>query len=263
MDPSGAASPSAGKLTIETPELTSLEYSIAGIGSRFLALAVDTLIQLAVTLVLALPLLGLSAGFVAIWAGGATWPIAVLILVLFCIQYGYFALFEIIWSGQTPGKRLLRLRVIKDSGRPLTTYDALARNLLRLVDSLPGIYAVGIVSALISSQSKRLGDFVAGTVVVHERPQEETAPAWEVIDPGRGPSAGIYRLDTVSHGEIDLIETFLARRGQLSDEVRWRTSREIVKLLGPRLGIKEDEQRDPETILEEIAREGRRVMRMR
>ena len=157
-------------LTIETPEQIPLEFLLAGIGSRFLALALDTAIQ-----VLAGALLLIAATVIAGTAlmdspQGATWAMAALALAWFLVQFAYFAFFEALWNGQTPGKRYLHLRVINDSGRPITAYEAISRNLLRIVDSLPGIYAVAIVSALLSAKSKRLGDYIAGTVVVHERP---------------------------------------------------------------------------------------------
>ena len=88
--------------------------------------------------------------------------------------WGYSALFEAFWNGQTPGKRLFNIRVIKDSGRQITLFEALARNLLRVVDMFPPpVYFVGLVSMLCNRQQKRLGDFVAGTIVIHERASEQ------------------------------------------------------------------------------------------
>src|SRR5579863_1107860 len=166
-------------LIIETPEQIPLDFLLAGIGSRFLALAVDSIIQGVAVVALGILTLVVAGGTGAARAGGVTWVMAALFLAFFLVQFGYFALFEAIWNGQTPGKRYWHLRVIKDDGRPLSTFDALGRNLLRIVDSLPGIYAVGIVTALISSKNKRLGDYVSGTVVVHERPlAQQGAISW-------------------------------------------------------------------------------------
>ena len=156
------------KLTIDTPEQIALEFPLAGAGSRFLALAIDSLIQIGG--LLALGLLGLgalwlrSAGFQA----SSTWIVAGLLFAGFAIYYGYFAVFEAMWGGQTPGKRTVGLRVIKVSGEPITTYEALLRNLLRIVDQMPAIYAVGVLSVFFTSRNQRLGDLVAGTVVVQE-----------------------------------------------------------------------------------------------
>ena len=100
------------------------------------------------------------------------------IFVLFAIYWGYFAAFEVLWKGQTPGKRFAGIRVIKESGRPINAVEAIGRNLMRAVDVLPGIYGVGVVCMMCNRQSRRLGDFVAGTVVVHEKRDEEVRPAW-------------------------------------------------------------------------------------
>src|SRR5215472_11659011 len=113
-------------LIIETPEQIPLRFLLAGIGSRFLALALDSLIQVLATLVLVVLAFVILGGHKPSGAnGGETWVIALLVLLFFLIQFGYFAFFEAIWNGQTPGKRYMRLRVIKDSGRPITPVDAL------------------------------------------------------------------------------------------------------------------------------------------
>lgn len=157
---------------IDTPEQTLLEFPLAGLGSRFLAMAADTLCQFVGTI-----LLFIAGGLLlhALPEFGSITPLsalAIFLLVLFVINYGYFAFFEAIWNGQTPGKRYFGLRVTKDDGRPITVDDALTRNLLRIVDQIPGVYAVGAISILFSKQRKRLGDYVAGTVVAFERTTE-------------------------------------------------------------------------------------------
>jgi len=233
--------PWSDKLTIDTPEQTPLEFPLAGIGSRFLALALDTLIQFAATFLLVLAGGLMSASLQKIWRGGWTWPLAGLVLVLFWIFYGYFALFEALWNGQTPGKRITRLRVIQESGRPITVYQAVARNLLRVVDQLPSFYAVGILSALVSRQNKRLGDYVAGTVVVHEKPLAEVRPSWDA--PERSavapPSLGTSPL---SDEELQLVEAFLQRRTYLPAEVRAAMARQIAERLAQRLAISPEQR---------------------
>ena len=247
------------KLTIETPEQIPLEFPLAGIGSRFLAIAVDTLIQTAVALVLLLIALFIFAGLDLFSSPAGVWFVALGVLVAFLLQSGYFVFFEALWNGQTPGKRQMHLRVIKDSGRPITVYDAFARNLLRIVDSLPGLYAVGIISMLVSSQNKRLGDYVAGTVVVHERPLEKQVEVkWTT--PGRD-----FSFDTlqISPQEFQLIEAFLLRRSQLAPDVRVHMAREIVSRLAPKLPIHAEESVRPEPLLEALATEYRNRARFR
>ncbi len=206
------------KLTIDTPEQIALEFPLAGAGSRFLALAIDSLIQIGG--LLGLGLLGLgalwlrSAGFQA----SSTWIVAGLLFAGFAIYYGYFAVFEAMWGGQTPGKRTVGLRVIKVSGEPITTYEALLRNLLRIVDQMPAIYAVGVLSVFFTSRNQRLGDLVAGTVVVQEHvrghaarraPGCGRAAPWRRAADGRGaradrdihqPQGGAARSRPDAHG---------------------------------------------------------------
>jgi uncharacterized RDD family membrane protein YckC len=273
-------------LTIETPEQIPLEFLLAGIGSRFLALALDSLIQGAATVLLVVAGLliasgsGISHG--ASKPGGQTWTMALLVLLFFLVQVGYFAFFEALWNGQTPGKRYMHLRVIKDSGRPVTTFDALGRNLLRLVDSLPGIYAVAIVSALLSAKNKRLGDYVAGTVVVHEKPLSAEADLhWEsapratlapplgsvlkLIQPVPPPQPGAgasldsgYDVSRLTPEEFHLLETFLLRRRHLAAGVRMQMARQIIERIATKLEISEDDRRNPEGLIERLANSYRR-----
>jgi uncharacterized RDD family membrane protein YckC len=136
------------KLTIETPEQTHLEFPLAGIGSRFLALAVDSLIQFITLFSVFLFGMIVGTGSFVFWPEGWNWTAAILVIMVFLITYVYYAFFESVWNGQTPGKRYTRLRVIKDSGRPITPYEAITRNMLRVVDQIPGVYAVGILAML-------------------------------------------------------------------------------------------------------------------
>jgi len=157
---SSQLSPFVDKLTIETPEQTSLDFVIAGIGSRFVAVALDILIQTAVGGVIGLVLILVTIGVALPRPDYGMWGAAALILFFFVLYFGYFAIFEIIWNGQTPGKRITKIRVIKDSGRPLTPAETIGRNLMRIVDSLPSCYAIGIVTMLLNKQNKRLGDLL-------------------------------------------------------------------------------------------------------
>jgi uncharacterized RDD family membrane protein YckC len=237
-------------LVIDTPEQIPLEFPLAGIGSRFLALALDTLFQAVFGMILAATAIAMGARAHKMPTRGV-WTFAVLVILWFLVQFGYFMLFEAIWNGQTPGKRLTHLRVIQDSGRPITVYEAAARNLLRIVDSIPGLYGVAIISALFSAKSKRLGDYVAGTVVVHEKPPMlETGVRWDVAA-----SAGSSRYDVsqITPEEFQLIEAFLFRRNQLAAEVRAETGRRIMTRLSARFEFSPEDARNPEALLETLA----------
>ena len=105
----------------------------------------------------------------------ANWAVGVFVLIIFLLQWGYFTLFEAFDFGRTPGKRVARIRVIHQSGRGVNFVESLARNLVRFVDYLPGFYAVGVVSIFVSKRNQRLGDMVAGTLVVRDREARRAA----------------------------------------------------------------------------------------
>ncbi len=250
------------KLTIETPEQTSLEFPLAGVGSRCMALLLDTLIQFLVALILLLVMLL----FRLITPGGAgglglsgLWVQAIVWFGVFLLYYGYFAIFEAVWNGQTPGKRVAHLRVIQESGRPLQVWQAFARNLMRIIDSIPFCYVVGMTCALISKQNRRLGDYVAGTVVIHERPLTKISVGWASSAPDvlGGPTLGAARL---SLDEVRLIEAFLERRNSLPEDVRFRMARQVASRIANQLGMGDDRLRQAgvssdEGFLEALARE--------
>ena len=236
--------PSDDRLTVETPEQTALQFPLAGIGSRFLALAYDTCLQI-IAFVLFFLLMALLT-FSVDTSGGpdeaGSWAIAIVVLMGFAVYYGYFAFFEAIWNGQTPGKRSFHLRVIKDTGRPIGVYEAIARNLLRIVDQLPGLYLVAIITALLNRNHKRLGDYVAGTVVVHEVLVDSARPVWNLPESSSAPGRSAYDVRQLTVEELDLIETFLQRRASLSDEVRRKMAHQIAQRVADKLDIPREER---------------------
>jgi uncharacterized membrane protein SpoIIM required for sporulation len=209
-------------LEVETPEHVVLDYEIAGVGSRTLAAAADWLIisLLAVAATLALGL----------WKrGGSTWLAAVLILVLYSIVWGYFTCFEGLRHGQTPGKRSMGIRVIRDTGHAVTFSDAAARNLLLPLD-LFGM--LGIFLIAIHPRAKRLGDMVAGTVVVRDQPVQIRAappPASALPEPEEAQGA-----PELSDEEFRLLREFVSRAQALPAEVRSRLARGMVARLAER-----------------------------
>jgi uncharacterized RDD family membrane protein YckC len=223
------------KLTIDTPEQTALEYPIAGLGSRFLAILTDTAIQFVLAFFVVIGGGILGAGLSEFGGLGPQWIAAIMVFLLFVLYSGYFVLFEIFWNGQTPGKRYAQVRVIKDDGRPIGAYEAIVRNALRIVDTLPALYGVGLISIFLSRQSKRLGDFVAGTVVVHEKTLEGVRPYMETkIDDTLPPIDD----SLVTLEEVRLIETFLNRRDSLDPAVRTTMAVQIATRLADKMGVK-------------------------
>ncbi len=167
-----------GAYTVLTPEYVEFNFVLAGLMSRFLALLIDTVLSLVITVLLFLLVLlfqlALSAAGAVVAGAGAAQELlgvgfAAQFVVWFLVDWGYMVLLEVAWSGQTVGKRILGLRVIQDSGVRVGASQSLLRNLVRPVDKLPLLYLVGGVAALFSGSQQRLGDLLAGTIVVRER----------------------------------------------------------------------------------------------
>jgi uncharacterized RDD family membrane protein YckC len=252
---------SMDQLSIDTPEQIALELPLAGIGSRFLALVIDTLIQFIIYFIgtVAFALISLGA-FVINWVPKSM-GIALFVLLSFSVYWGYFALFEIFWKGQTPGKRYAGIRVIKESGRPINAFEAITRNLMRAVDSLPGFYGVGLVTMMLNKQNRRLGDFVAGSIVVHEKLTKEVKPAWTV--PGQEQSSLAPELVSVTTDDLILIETYLQRRWDLDSIVRNNTAIQIANRLEAKTGVKPATGQHVDDFLEQVARQVRDSGRLR
>jgi uncharacterized RDD family membrane protein YckC len=259
-------------LIIETPERVPLAFALASIGNRFLAVAIDHSIQFLSIFIIAWIFISIT-GF---GSGGEetademlrqmpNWTIAVMILAIFLIFAAYFILFEWLWNGQTPGKRLLKLRVIRDDGRPLTLWEAIARNLLRIFDAIPGfvipIYSVGLIVIFLSGRDQRVGDIFAGTVVIRERLDE--APTFAETFSNTVTDAAFRRVQArtefqanvnlLNENEVEVIETFLRRRWDLTERQRlwmaWRVAMPLMYKLKPNYNM---ESFTYEGFLEEI-----------
>ncbi len=254
---------SLDKLTIETPEQTALEFPLAGVGSRFLAIALDSLLIAAAILILVVIAISLAITTRFVSQNTPIYTLAIFFLLGFSIQFGYFALFEALWNGQTPGKRWTHLRVIKDSGRPISAYDAILRNLLRAVDYLPTLYAVGLITMLISKENKRLGDYAAGTVVIHEKPLQGIAASWNAAAQTNTQPVPILMASQITVDELQLIEAFLNRRSSLEPEVRRAMARQIADRFAERLKIAPETRSDNERFLETLAEQRRQMARFR
>jgi uncharacterized RDD family membrane protein YckC len=243
-----AAIPTEETLVIETPERVPLHFALASIGNRFLACAFDHFLQLLfiALVVVGLIWMGKIAGFYESLKEGPKWVVALLIVLVFLIWSSYFAVFEWAWNGQTPGKRWLRLRVIREDGRPVTFWEAAARNLLRIFDMTPfPFYSVGLVCVFISNRDQRIGDMVAGTVVVRER--EAQAPSFEEVFSAPTSDAALRRsfkpvpftanIHALTEREIEVVEAFLRRRWDLDNTPRewmaWRVATPVLQKLRP------------------------------
>jgi uncharacterized RDD family membrane protein YckC len=235
-------------LIIETPERVPLHFALASIGNRFLACAIDHALQVLTIIVMAIAFT-LLANYSSVGeqiSNAPKWVKAVLIIIVFLIVSGYFAFFEWIWNGQTPGKRWLKLRVIREDGRPVTFWEATVRNLLRTFDMMPApFYSIGLISVFISSSDQRVGDMVAGTVVVREREAEAPAFAQVFASPVSDPALRrsfqpvdfTAEVSALTEAEIEVVETFLRRRWDLTEYPRrwmaWRVALPIMYKLRP------------------------------
>lgn len=229
-------------LDINTPENVAFGYQVAGIGSRFLATLIDTILVtllqviVVVTYYVALYLLDIDPS-----GSGSAWVAAIMGLVVFLFYWGYYIFFEMLWNGQTPGKRWTGLRVIRADGTPITLSESFIRNLTRLVDFLPAAYGIGIITMFIDKRSRRLGDLAAGTLVVHDR-----APiSIQSLSVKRAINYSMQSLSNVSiegfpverltNDDLSLIEDFLSRRDQLTH--RETLAIQILNTLHTRLGL--------------------------
>ncbi|MGE5925931.1 MAG: stage II sporulation protein M [Gemmatimonadota bacterium] len=213
-------------LEVETPEHVTLDYEIAGLGSRAAAALLDFLILGGLALAVALLLVLLARAGISPGRLGS----AVLVMIGFAAWYGYFTFFEGLRRGQTPGKRALGLRVVADTGHAVTLGAAAVRNLLRLADFLPPPYLAGAVLVALHPRAKRIGDLVAGTVVVRDHPEERPARA--------APPAGTDALaaPALSEEEFRLLSGFAARAGDLPADARARLGASLAARLASALG---------------------------
>jgi uncharacterized RDD family membrane protein YckC len=229
-------------LNIHTPENVAFDYQVAGIGSRFLAALVDTLLVLILQVVVVVTYLVILNVLNIDPSGSASgWVAAIFILIIFVFYWGYYILFEIFWNGQTPGKRWTGLRVIRNDGTPITISEALIRNLIRIVDFLPAMYGAGIVTMFVDSRSRRLGDIAASTLVVHDRApisiQSLSLKRAVNFKPQGLTKISLdgFPIERLTNDDLNLIEDFLTRRDQLTH--RDQLAIQILNTLHTRLGL--------------------------
>jgi len=224
----------ARKTELELPEEIDLQVELANVGSRTLAILIDLSIGgLVLFTVYALSIL-LARNTVDDWLTNvsSTALRTLLILLIFGFQWGYFNIFEWLWNGQTPGKRLLHLRVIKVDGSPVSGVDVLLRNLSRPIDTLGPMGLLGLVMIFASRKAQRLGDLMARTLVIHE-----TKIDWSIFDQleptnagGARPAVPALRL---SSAQWELLHRFLNRREHLHPEARVRLAQSLYDTLKP------------------------------
>lgn len=247
------------RISIATPEGIHLDVTLAGLGSRFVAFLVDQFIQWTIVFALALAIIaGAGSADSDLEGTAGTLVGALFFLVLFLSQFGYPILFESMASGRTPGKRVTGLRVVEVGGRPIGFRAGVIRNVMRIVDSLPGLYLIGIVTILTSKRNQRLGDMAAGTIVVLERKggrtQKKAPPAWmqpkTLAEPS--PETATWDVSAVTGDELATVRRFLERRATLTPEARSRLAMELALRLQPKV-VGPSPDMHPEEFLLELA----------
>ncbi len=220
---------------IETPENITLDFQIAGIASRFMAALIDTTLILLLYALVGYLFSLLTDRFASLGGSVAT---AIQGIVGFLILWGYYILFEVFWNGQSPGKRVIGLQVVREGGRPITFAAAAIRNLIRFVDFLPALYGVGVVVMFVDKRARRLGDLVAGTLVVR------MSRAVTLDSLGTGAAAApasatlsLVGIEQITRQDIDIVSDFLSKRGGFASDVRLRLALQIANALRTRLGI--------------------------
>lgn len=239
-------------LSLYSSEKVYYSFTLAGLGSRFIGFLLDNLIITGVYL--GLGFFGfLCVRKLELWPETLkTMVIVFIIIMFFFVGLGYFIFFETIWNGQTPGKKAAGLRVVRKSGEAVTFSNILVRNLMRIIDLLPGQYAVGIIAILFSRAHQRVGDMVADTVVIKEKEigepllfdSSQADPALTVkIRPY------IYLIDEQDFG---LIREYFNRQSQLMSDQTAPLAGKIAHHLAKKMGLEPAEAVDPVVFLRTV-----------
>jgi uncharacterized RDD family membrane protein YckC len=247
------------RYTIDTPENIEFAYDIAGIGSRFLAAIIDSLVIGA-----ALLIVGIIIGIVTSrneFDGSAVGSLTAAIgaILSFLILWGYYIVFELVWNGQSLGKRAIGLRVVREGGQPITFVSSAIRNLIRIVDFLPAFYGIGVIVMFVDRRARRLGDLAGGTLVVKERrgvtlESLTTTPATPTARPGEpAQQVTLPSIHLLNDQDYNLVQEFLRRRSELGRDARVRLGGQLASGLQARLGLPQGG--DAERFLQYVAAE--------
>lgn len=231
------------QVAIKTPEFVSLQFKLAGLGSRAGAMIMDQILLTVFNIMLALFLVFVISADIAMSVTDSA--VALAIILFFLVYWGYFFVCEYFFGGKTLGKRLMGLRVIQDNGHSITLLSSFIRNLLRIIDMLPFGYLTGMIMVFFHSRHKRLGDLVAGTIVVHERTgkraHKTNAIEKEIKLQGLSKESLPMKEDevlrTLGIKEWNLVRTYSNRILQLPKTERMQLTYKMARILLPKAGI--------------------------
>jgi len=220
---------------IETPEHVCFHVPIAGPTARAAAWLIDAFIRLVILVVFAVTA---SIGGLAIGDAMSSLSAGIILLLVFILEWGYYTFWEIAWNGATPGKRALDLRVVSVHGHPLRVGDSFLRNIVRAADWLPAGYVIGLLSMAIDGKFRRLGDLLAGTMVVVE--EKRTAVSTIRIDPPPTPKelANLPQRLPLSGEELDALEHFLRRKDTIGTAREDELAGMVAPVFARRLGVR-------------------------
>ena len=245
----------ANTILIETPEKIRFDYKIADIGTRIAAFMIDLLIQFIIILIgyLLLYFSGSLSYFFSSSIGNLMK--AFFMLLIFFLRWGYFVFFEITMEGQSPGKKAMRIRVIRENGESLKVEDIFIRNLIRTIDGVPGLPFVGAFVAMIDKKSRRLGDMAAGTLVVNEIHFNLKEPDFQVnIKEESAQNEKIETINKLNENELYIIRRFLNEKHKLPPEKEEEVAVKLMYQIKERLHLNHVELK-PIEFLEEVYRQ--------
>ena len=252
------------EILVPTPESIEFSHEPAGIGSRFVASVVDSLLQAVMIMGAALIAGVWSLPLRSITSSIDPWAAAVMVIMIFLIFWGYYIFFEMVWNGQTPGKRAAGIRVLKEGGYPVGFLDSVVRNLLRPIDFLPFFYGVGAIVVFCNSRCKRIGDFAAGTIVVKEQqiemPHSLRASYVPIHKDAAIEGQKLTNLYKLSQTELEIVRQFITRRHSIQQSARSSLARKIAKPLIKKLELRPELiAGHEEEFLEKIAADYRKL----
>jgi uncharacterized RDD family membrane protein YckC len=237
-------------LVVETPEQIGIDFEIAGIGSRMLAAIIDALIMSILLIVATVaPFLLIAsareaAGTMAenlaqqehIFRNVNALGLAVVFLSYFAVQWGYYIVAELLTDGRSPGKRALGLRVVRADGFPIGFAETVVRNLVRIVDIVPGVYGIGLVTMMSGRKTQRLGDVAAGTIVIKERVGQQKGTIEAIPMPSEQKPMIETRVSAaLTPAELTLLASYRNRAAALTPHVRAILASQIAPILRARL----------------------------
>lgn len=241
------------KIEVVTPERVELNFPIAGLGSRFTAALIDIIIISLLNVVISLALFSLGISEVYGDEYTSSLLLGFLLLVRFVMSFGYYIYFEYFWNGQTPGKRMMNIRVMRYGGLPMNFSSVAIRNFMRIVDFLLFASAIGFLVLFLSKLSQRPGDFAAGTFVVHDKSitlddldqylKSSQNESTKVTAPSDN------RFEKLSFEDTRLIELFTTRKLEMDLSQRREMAEKIANGIRMKLGLKRDEYEGNEILI--------------